>query len=150
MRKSLLFLVPSVTLLVSCSSNPQPAGPAPDPAPRPAAGAPAPTPTPATPAPAAPDLSGSWDFSVDAGGQVIPGEITLERSGAGYTGTVTPQGMSPATVRTLTLTGRRVTMLIDTPDGEATFEGTLGEDGRSLTGNVSFQGQTLPFTARKR
>lgn len=93
---------------------------------------------------------GTWDFTVDAGGQTIPGEMVIGRSGAAYTGTVTPQGMSAATVRTVTINGQRVTILIDTPDGEATFDGTITADNRTMTGTVAFQGQSLGFNARKR
>lgn len=142
-----------LVMATGCSSNPAPAAPTPQPAP-PAAAAPAATPAPA-PAPAAAaaapsDLVGSWDFTVDVQGQVIGGEMVLTLSGSSWGGTVTPQGMSPATVRTVTIRERRVSIVIDTPDGEATFEGDLSTDGRTLSGSVAFQGQSLGFNARKR
>lgn len=138
--------------LAACSSNPPPAA-SPSPAPVPATTTPPPA-TATTPA-AAPvsgtrDLSGSWDFSVDAGGQTIPGEITLTRSGTSYTGTVVPQGLPSSTVRSATITGDRVAMLIDSSDGEVSVDAVLSADGRSMSGTVLFQGQSLGFSARKR
>lgn len=143
-------VVLAAALLAACSSNPQPAAPTPMPAPAPAAPAPAPAAMP-DPAPAGGvDVVGTWDFTVDAGGQTIPGEMVIGRSGSAYTGTVTPQGMSAATIRSVTISGNRVTLLVDTPDGEATFDGTMAADNRTLSGTVAFQGQALGFNARKR
>jgi hypothetical protein len=142
---AVLVLAP---LVVACSRTPRPeTSPTPAAAATPATAAVAPAPAPA-PGPA--DLSGTWDFEVDAGGQVIPGVIVLQRAAGGYTGTITPQGMAPATVRTLEIQGQRVRMWIDTPDGEAHFEGSLAADGRSLSGSVDHLGQTFSLTARRR
>lgn len=140
--------------LAACSSNPQPAGPAPAPAPAatapPAATASAPAAATASSSAAARDVGGTWDYSVDAGGQTIPGEMTLTRSGNNYTGMSTPQGMGTATIRSVTMTGDRVVIMIDSPDGEISVEAVLSADGRSMAGIVNYQGQQLPFNARKR
>jgi hypothetical protein len=95
-------------------------------------------------------MSGTWDLAVDAGGQSLNVEVALARGPNGYTGTATPQGMSAATVRTVTITGDHVVMHIDTPDGEAVLEGTLGSDGHTLTGAIAYQGQSMGFSGRKR
>jgi hypothetical protein len=143
----------ALLLAAACAAQPAPAPPAPQPAAAPAA-APAPAPAAApAPAPAAAttvNLAGEWDFTVDAGGMTVAGEMSLQRSGPSYTGTVTPQGSTSATVRTVTITGQRIVMVIDTPDGEAVFEGTLDPDGRTMSGAVAFQGQVMGLTARKR
>jgi len=147
-----LATISAAAALAACSSNPPAAAPSPMPAPAaaPAPAAPAPAPA-AMPAPAGGvDVVGTWDFSVDAGGQTIPGEMVIRRSGATLTGTVTPQGMNEATIRTVTINGMRVVVLIDTPDGEATFDGTMAADNRTLTGTVLYQGQSMGFNARKR
>lgn len=147
-------VVLAAALMAACSSNPPAAAPAPMPGPAPAPAPAAPAPAPAAmpaPAPAGEfDLVGTWDFTVDAGGQTIPGEMVITRSGATYGGTLTPQGMQQATIRTVTITARRVVVLVDTPDGEATFDGTMAVDNRTLTGAVAYQGQSLGFNARKR
>lgn len=153
MRLQTLALIGGTALLLgACSRNPQPVAPAPSPAAAPAAAQAAPAPA-AQPAPApssAVDLSGTWDLAVDAGGQALNVEVVLARGPSGYTGTATPQGMSPATVRAVTITGDHVVMHVDTPDGEALVDGTLGADGRTLSGAIAYQGQSMGFSGRKR
>lgn len=145
----------------ACSRGPSPSPAAPAPAaPTPGAPAAAPTPaaTPSVPAntpPAPPatgtaDLSGEWGWSVDIGGQAVSGTMTLTRSGTTYGGSVVPDGMTPATVRTVTIVGDRVTIMIDTPDGEATVEATLSADRRALSGTLAFNGMTGQFNGRRR
>lgn len=136
----------SIAALAACSSNPPPASPAPMPAPAPAPAAPAPAASTAT----ARDVTGNWDFTVDAGGQTVSGEMVVTRVGAGFGGTVTPQGMSAATIRSVTITGDRIVLVVDSPDGEATFNGTLSTDNRTITGNLAFNGQSMGFSMRKR
>ena len=156
MRLQTLATIGSTALLLgACSRNPQPMAPTPSPAAAPAAAQPAPAPAPAAqpapaPAPSAEDISGTWDLAVDAGGQALNVEVVLARGPSGYTGTATPQGMSPATVRTVTITGDHVVMHVDTPDGEALVEGTLGADRRTLSGAIAYQGQSMGFSGRKR
>jgi hypothetical protein len=41
-------------------------------------------------------------------------------------------------------------MVFAGPDGEATFDMTLTADRQAFSGNISYQGQQIPFTARKR
>jgi hypothetical protein len=139
MKRRYLALL-SITALAACSSNPPPASPAPMPA------APAPAAAPA----AGRDMSGTWDFSVDAGGQIVPGELVVTRMGSGYGGTITPQGMSQGAIRSITVTGDRMIMVVESPEGETTFNGTLSADGRSASGTLAYQGQSLSFTMRKR
>lgn len=139
--------------LAACSRTPSPAAPAPAPVPPAAPAAPAPAaPVPAA-APAAAtavDLAGIWDFTVDTGGQVLPGDMTLQRSGTTYGGTVSPQGMGTLDIRSVVISGMRVVIVVDTPDGEAVMDAVLAADGRSLSGAVAVQGQPMPFSARKR
>ena len=153
--------------LSACASNPQPAATAPQPAAAPAAATattsaaatvpappPAPAPAPAPPAPAAlpvaVDLSGDWTFSVDVGGESIGGTMSFTRSGGSYTGTVSPDGMASFALRSSQITGNRVQMTFDAPDGEAVFDGEISADRRSLTGLVVYNGQTMAFSATKR
>ena len=149
-----------LALTAACSRNPASPAPAPAtapaPAPAPAAAATpvAPPTTPAAPAPAtgaAADVSGDWTWSTDIGGQVIGGSMSLTKSGTTYSGEVVPDGMAAATVRTLTIAGDRITIVVDTPDGaEAIVEATLTPDRRAFSGTLAFQGQTSSFSARRR
>ena len=128
--------LPVLVTLAACSTNPPPSATAPAAA--------------AATAPASRELTGTWDFSVDAGGQIIPGEMNITRSGTSYGGTLVPQGMDQATIRSATVTGDRVVITVDTPNGEAIVNATFNTDGRSFAGSVVYNGQTLGFTARRR
>ena len=158
MRTPLSSLIPSLAALAlagACAHNPQPAAPAPQAAPPPAA-APAPAPAPQvpaaatpTPAPAAVDLSGDWNFVADFPGQRMVGLIQLRRSGSSYVGTATPaDAEGSATLTSLTLTGNRVEMVFESPDGEARAVAVLA-DPKTMNGTVSYAGSSGPFTARK-
>jgi len=96
------------------------------------------------------DLSGTWDLAVDAGGQALSVELVLARGPSGYTGTATPQGMSSATVRSVTVNGDHFVCHVDTPDGEAVVEGTVGADRSTMSGAIAYQGQSMGFSGRKR
>ena len=139
-----------LAVLAACSKNPAPAtAPQPAPAAAPAAPPPAPAPAPAA-APAAMDLSGAWTMSVDAGGQMIPVDINLARSGSNYTGSLEAQGQGNATLTALTIEGDRLSMTFSGPNGDAVFRGTLSADRRSAAGNLDYAGQNFPFTMTKR
>jgi len=160
MRTALSPFLPAlaaVLLLGACAHNPAPAAPAPRAAPAaPAAlpsAAPAPAPTPAAPAPAAVpaevDLSGDWNFVADFPGQRLAGLIQLKRSGSSYVGTATPaDAEGSATLTSLTISGNRVEMVFDSPDGEARAVALLA-DPKTMNGTVSYAGNTGPFTARR-
>jgi hypothetical protein len=165
----------ALALLGACARNPQAAAPAPQAAPQsapaaapsgppPAAApaAPSPAAAPSAPAPAAApsapaavppatvDLTGDWDFVVEFPGQRMVGVIQLRRSGSSYTGTATPaEAEGSATLTSLAITGTRVVMVFDSPDGQARAEGVLA-DSRTMNGTVTYLDSTGPFTARKR
>lgn len=114
------------------------------------AAAPSAQPAP-SPAPTAQDLSGYWDFEVNVGQRVTVGEMTLGKSGDGYLGTLTPKGTNTLAVRSLKLDGKGIDMVVESRDGDVTFKGTLGEDGVSMNGIVTYHhGEQFPMTARKR
>ena len=147
----------AVLLLGACSRNPTPAAPAPQAAPaapaaQPSAAtapAPAPAPAPAAPAATAVDLSGDWSFVADFPGQRMVGLIQLRRSGSSYAGTATPADVEgSATLTSLTVSGNRILMIFETPDGEARAEAVLA-DPKTMNGTVSYAGSTGPFTARR-
>lgn len=151
-----------VAATAACSRNPSAAAPAPAapaaPPPGAASATPAPAATPAVPATPAPapapagavDLAGEWTWSLDIGGQAIAGTMTLTRSGASYGGTVVPEGMQPGNVRSVVITGERVTITVEAPEGEAIVEATLSADRRSLSGTLSYNGMAGPFSGRRR
>jgi len=153
--------------LAACSSNPSPTPPAPQPSPaaRPApappvqpaavpARAPAVAPAPApTPAPAAAPyiLAGEWEWSSTFQGQPYSGTMTLELSGGSYTGTMRVSGQFDATVRTGSLSGNTVRVVLDSPQGEMVLEAQF-TDANTLTGRVDVvaAGEAATFSATRR
>ena len=97
------------------------------------------------------DVTGSWSGTVDVQGQSIGLDMTLARSLTGaYTGEVAPQGQPAAPLTSLTLDGNHLVMVFNAPDGEARFDMMLTADRQAFSGNISYQGQQIPFTAPKR
>ena len=148
MRSAIPLSIPALAalaLVAACAHNPPPAAPAPQSGPAAAALAP----KPAQAAAAEADLSGDWSFAVDFPGQRMVGLIQLRRSGTGYVGTATPSDVEgSATLTSLTVSGTHVTMVFDSPDGEARCEAVL-TDAKTMHGTVTYAGNTGPFTASK-
>jgi hypothetical protein len=142
----------AVLLLGACAHNPAPATPAPQAAPAAPAAQPSAAPAPAPARAAAPaemDLSGDWNFVADFPGQRMAGLIQLRRSGTGYVGTATPaDAEGSATLTSLTISGTRIEMVFDSPDGEARAVAVLA-DPKTMNGTVTYGGSTGPFTARR-
>jgi len=160
-----------VAVAAACSHNPGPAATTPQPAPArtpaampytggqvassgygPTAATPAPVPAAAS-APSANviDMTGSWSGTVEYEGNSLGLDLNLSRAANGsYSGDVTPQGQQGAPLKSLTLDGNHVVMIFDAPDGEATFDMVLTSDRQAFSGNITYQGQQIPFTARRR
>jgi len=102
--------------------------------------------------PKAPDLAGDWMFEVQTGQNVAHGAMTLLADGASYKGTLTmDQGNNVLPVRSLTLQGSDLSMLVESPNGNVTFKGTLAADARTFQGNVTYyNGQTFAMSGRRR
>lgn len=156
-----------VAAFAACSRNPQPATPTPQaapgppaaPAPRPVAApaavsAPAPTPAPApAPAPAAArfELAGDWDWTATFQGQPFDGTMSFQSSGGSYSGLMRVGGQFDATVRTVTVTGNAVRVMLDSPQGEMVLEAQF-TDANTLSGlvNVLAAGEAASFSATRR
>jgi hypothetical protein len=141
-RTALNSVLAALALFVAaCSSNPSPAAPAPQPAPAPA------------PAPAAARyvLAGEWEWSSTFQGQLYSGTMTLELSGGSYTGTMRVSGQFDATVRTASLSGNTVQIVLDSPQGEMVLEAQF-TDANTLTGRVDVvaAGDAATFSATRR
>ena len=148
MRLSVLPLTVPLLLAVSaCSQNPGPARAAAprvaDPPPPVAAAAEAPT--------FAMDLTGVWTGTVQYQGDEITLDINLQRGATGrYTGSAQPRGEDSAALRELHLDGDHLMMVFAAPDGPASFDMMLTADRQAFTGTISYQNQSITFTARKR
>ena len=99
-----------------------------------------------------PDLAGDWVFEVQTGQNVAHGAMTLVADGASYKGTLTTdQGNNVLPVRSLTLQGSDMNMLVESPNGNVTFKGTLSADAQTFQGKVTYHnGQEFPMSGRRR
>jgi hypothetical protein len=97
-------------------------------------------------------LAGDWVFEVNTGNAVAHGAMTLTADDSGYRGTLTTnQGNNVLAVRTLTLAGSNMDMLVESPNGNVTFKGTLSADASSFQGTVTYHnGQQFPMTGTRR
>ncbi len=95
------------------------------------------------------DLAGEWIWTTDMGGALASGMITLRRSGATYSGQMQPEGSRPANVRSVAISGDKVTIRVDAPAGEAVLEGNLSSNHRALIGMMSYSNAVGRFTASK-
>jgi hypothetical protein len=150
-----------VAAFAACSRNPQPATPTPQaaPAPRPAAApaaipAPAPVAAPApapAPTPARFELAGDWDWNATFQGQPFDGTMSFQASGGSYSGMMRVAGQFDATVRTATVTGNAVRVMLDSPQGEMVLEAQF-TDANTLSGlvNVIAAGEAASFSATRR
>ena len=91
-------------------------------------------------------------FEVKTGNTVAHGAMTLTADGSGYRGTLTTdQGNNVLPVRSLTLAGSNMDMLVESPNGNVTFKGALSADASSFAGTVTYHnGQKFPMTGTKR
>ena len=80
------------------------------------------------------------------------GAMTIAKAGQGYQGTLTTdQGSNVLPVRSLTLDGSDLNMIVESPNGKVVFKGLLNSDGRSFQGTVTYHtGQNFPMSGSKR
>jgi hypothetical protein len=103
-------------------------------------------------APAPSGLSGLWLFEVSATAGTTRGAMTVARDGDGYRGMLmTDQGTNALPIRSLTLDGSAMRMIVESPNGNVTFEGRLGPRGRSFRGTMTyFNGRRFPMSGWRR
>jgi hypothetical protein len=97
-------------------------------------------------------MAGDWVFEVNTGSGLAHGAMTLTADGGGYRGTLTTdQGNNVLAVRSLTVEGSSMDMLVESPNGNVTFKGSLSEDQSSFQGTVTYHnGQQFPMTGTRR
>ena len=102
--------------------------------------------------PTSPDLAGDWVFEAQTGESVAHGAMTLVADGPGYKGTLTTdQTDNVLPVRSVTLQGSELSMIVESPEGNVTFRGKLAEDARTFEGKVIYlNGQIVPMSGRRR
>ena len=97
-----------------------------------------------------PELSGQWDMVMDVGGIPSFGLISLGRSDTKLAGSIALNAGVVA-VRSLTMDGQTVTMIVASGEGNVRFDGSLAPDGKRMCGIVSYHGgQKYEMIAQKR
>jgi len=97
-----------------------------------------------------PELSGQWDMVMDVRGIPSFGLISLGRSDTKLAGSIALNAGVVA-VRSLTMDGQTVTMIVASGEGNVRFDGSLAPDGKRMCGIVSYHGgQKYEMIAQKR
>ena len=95
------------------------------------------------------DIAGSWNGTLEAGGQKLRVVVTLTKSDAGtYAGKLdsVDQGAT-IPIDTITVNGDAVRLEIKSP--AIVFEGTLNKERTELTGTFTQGGQQFPLTLKR-
>ena len=98
-----------------------------------------------------PDLQGLWDFTMRVGERTSPGFFALGPVERGWAGSITMYLTNTLAIRTLTVDGDSVRMVVASREGDVRFLARLTEDGRTMEGIVeSHGGPRLPMPAPRR
>ena len=98
-----------------------------------------------------PNLHGSWDVLMDVGGTPSFALLAIGPVDGGYGGSLTPARTAPVVLRSLTLSGDRVHLVVASRAGEVLFDGRLSVAGDRMCGIVTYHGgRTFPMLAQKR
>lgn len=97
------------------------------------------------------DLQGLWDFTMRAGDRTSPGFFALGPVDGGWAGSITMYLTNTLAIRTLTVRGDSVRMVVASREGDVRFLAKLTNDGRTMEGIVEYHGGALlPMTAMRR
>lgn len=114
---------------------------------QPEAAAPAREVTPA--APAAVDPVGIFDFTTTVEGMAVTGTLTIRRGAAGaFEGSIATNITETIPVRTVTVTGQRMNVIADTPDGPITM--VLEFTGNDFSGTWEGTGMAGTHSGKRR
>lgn len=98
-----------------------------------------------------PDLQGLWDFTMRVGERTSTGFFALGPVERGWAGSITPDSTNTLAIRTLTVTGDSVRMIVASREGDVQFQGRLIDNARAMEGIVDYHGgMRLPMTATRR
>jgi hypothetical protein len=99
----------------------------------------------------APNLHGHWDFLMVPRGIPSFGLMSIGFVGADYGGSLAPVRTAPVVLRSITLTGNSIQMVVGSHDGDVRFDGRLSAKGDFMCGTVTYHGgETFPMVAQKR
>lgn len=99
----------------------------------------------------APNLHGHWDFLMAVGGEPSFGLMSIGFVGDAYGGSLAPVRTAPVVLRSITLTGNAIHMVVASRDGDVLFDGRLAAGGKRMCGTVTYHGgNSFPMVAQKR
>lgn len=97
------------------------------------------------------DLQGLWDFVMRVGERSSPGFFALGPVERGWAGSITMYLTNTLVIRTLTVDGDSVRMVVASREGDVRFLGRLTDNGRTMEGIVEYHGGALlPMMATRR
>ena len=94
------------------------------------------------------DITGTYDYTVDVDGDLVPGRIDIARAGDGYSVDMT-SAMGEIETRNVRREGNRLIMQATTPGGDAELE-LSWTDRDTLTGIGYIGGQAYPIAGTRR
>lgn len=98
-----------------------------------------------------PNLHGHWDFVMIPRGVPSFGLMSIGFVGADYGGSLAPVRTAPVVLRSISLTGHSVNMVVASREGDVVFNGKLSAKGDLMCGAVTYHGgETFPMIAQKR
>lgn len=101
------------------------------------------------PAPAAVNPVGIFDFATNVEGMAVNGTMTISRNAAGaYEGTIATNVTETIPIRTVTVTGQRMNVVADTPDGPLNF--VLEFRGDEFSGTWELGAMTGTHSGKRR
>ena len=92
------------------------------------------------------DPLGTWSYSAEVDGQIIPGSMTIEAAGEGYTGQITSDFFPPIPINAVTVVDQAVTIEASGPDGPLLIELVAVEAALDGTWAMSEQSGTFAAT----
>jgi len=95
------------------------------------------------------DPSGHWEGLVQAPGMDVVFQIDLAKNGSGITGTVSvpEQRLTGLPLQKVTVDGRSIKFQART---DQSFDGTMSDDGGSISGSYDIDGSAVPFTMTRK
>lgn len=100
---------------------------------------------------ATPDLQGVWDFAMRMGERTSPGFFALGPVERGWAGSITMYLTNTLAIRTFTIEGDSVRMVVASREGDVKFQGRLSSDARTMEGIVDYHGGVrVPMIAMRR
>ena len=99
----------------------------------------------------APNLHGHWDFLMVPRGLPSFGLMSIGFVGADYGGSLAPARTAPVVLRSITLSGNNIHMVVASTEGDVLFDGKLSARGDFMCGTVTYHGgETFPMVAQRR